>query len=801
MRVKLNWLKELVDIEGISVEEIVDKLSNFSTEVESVYKLLTGTKLVVGYVLNCIEHPDSDHLHICQVDVKTEVLQIVCGAPNVLKGQYVIVAMNGAVLSGNFKIKKAKIRGVESNGMICSLTELGLEAKYVSSEYSGGIYYFKDKVEIGSDPTKALRFDDEIIELGITPDRADLLSMMGVAREVSAIFQRPLKDLENYNIESKDVEKKYIDVSVSSKGCLGYFAAVLKNVIIKASPTWLIARLVAFGIRPINNVVDITNYILALYGQPLHAFDYKKLGKTIIVRDAIDNEEIVTLDGNKRILDNRDVIITDGKNPVVIAGIMGGKETEISLDTKEIVLEAAVFDPLYIRSTSLKIGLKSDSSIRFEKGVNLNKTEEALKYAIYLLEKYADAKFVGKIEHDGQKQVYDKTISVTEKDIDNYLGVNIEKKEIISICERLGFTAHLVKGAVDVKIPNTRNDVNIKVDLIEEIARINGYKNMVETLPFSNLSGGLTKIQQSRRKIRHTLMGLGLNEVINYALIHESNNAILKDNFILESNEISVLMPLSNEHKTLRKGVVNSLIDNAKYNLARKNNDLALFEIGKVYYELDKLVHEDEVLGILMINKFIGSTWRKDDNVNSDFYTLKGIVDNLGLRLNIKFSYIKKEDISPEIHPKRSAYLYVDNTAVGFIGELHPKFSKENDLPEGIYVAEIKLNNIFQKELSKIIYEPISKVPSMERDIAVVVKRNISSDIILNKIKNADKKILKDAYIFDVYTKDNVDVDEKSVAIKLIFSSEETLTEAVVNKMVDDIVKILEKDLEAKLRQ
>ncbi|MFA5219679.1 MAG: phenylalanine--tRNA ligase subunit beta [Bacilli bacterium] len=801
MRVKLNWLKELVDLKGISLEELVDKLSNFSTEIESVYKLLSGSKLTIGHVLSCVDHPDSDHLHVCQVDVKTEVLQIVCGAPNVAQGQYVIVAQNGAVLPKNFKIKRTKIRGVESNGMICSLTELGLETKYISNLYSGGIYYFQEEVEIGSDPIKTLELDDNIIELGLTPDRADLLSMLGVAQEVSAVFNRPLKESKYLKVESIDSEKKYIEVSVNTTGCNGYYAAVLKNVTIKPSPTWLASRLVAFGIRPINNVVDITNYILALYGQPLHAFDYMKLGKKIVVRNALEDEEIITLDDNKRILNTSDVVITDGKKPVVIAGIMGGKETEISLETKEIVLEAAVFDSSFIRKTSSRIGLRSESSIRFEKGVNLNRTEEALNYAIYLLNKYADAVFVGKVEHDGNKKVYDKKIVITEKEVENYLGIKVNSKDIIKICKRLGFSASLVKGEINVKVPNTRNDVNIKVDLIEEIARINGYINMEETLPFSNLLGGLTKKQELRRKIKHILMGLGLNEVVNYALVNDVMNKKFKDNFILDSNDISVLQPLSNEHKTLRKGIVGSLIENAKYNIARKNNNLAFFELGKVYYEKENKNYEDEVLGILLINKLIGSSWRKEDNVISDFYVLKGIINNLGDHLNIKFNYLMKEDISLELHPKRTAYLYMNNIYVGFLGELHPKYSKENDLPEGTYVAEIKLNNIINKEISDVIYEPVSKVPNMERDIAVILKKNIKADTILNIINKADKKLLKNAYIFDVYTKDNVGDDEKSVAIKLIFSSDETLTDNIVNKKVDNIVSALEKDLDAKLRQ
>lgn len=296
-------------------------------------------------------------------------------------------------------------------------------------------------------------------------------------------------------------------------------------------------------------------------------------------------------------------------------------------------------------------------------------------------------------------------------------------------------------------------------------------------------------------------MGFGLNEVVNYALVQEEKNLILMDNFIHASKNIEVLMPLSNEHKTLRKGIIPSLIENAKYNLARKNNDLALFEVGKVYYEQAGKPFEEEVLGLLVANKFIGATWRKTDNVSSDFYTIKGIVDNLFEHLNLKLTYLLKDEISNELHPKRSAHLYLDNKKIGFIGELHPKFSKENNLPEGIYVAEVKLNNIILKNSVKTIYEPVSKVPSMERDIAVVVSNTISADIILNKIKSFEKKILKDAYIFDVYREEKVGENEKSVAIKLIFSSEETLTEGIVNKKIEKIINGLEKDLQAKLRQ
>lgn len=521
MRVKLEWLNELVDIEGLSIEEIVEKLSLYSTEVETVEKLVNATNLVIGYVKECVKHENSDHLSVCKVDIGSEVLQIICGAPNVKAGQHVIVALNGAVLPNGLKIKKTKIRGVESNGMICSLLELGIEKKYVNEENQSGIYVFKDEVKVGSDALKALNLDDYIIELGLTPNRGDLLSMLGVAIEVSAVFNRQLKPLA-FSIPKEESLGKLSVISETDKS-LVYFGKVFKNVEIKRSPTWLISRLIAFGIRPINSVVDVTNYILALFGQPLHAFDYNKLGEKILVRNAHKDEEILTLDNVKRKLREDDIVITNGVKPVAIAGVMGGKDTEVDENTTSIVLEAAVFDSKSVRNTSQRLGLRSDSSIRFEKGVDLNRTRFALNYASYLLQEIAGAK-VGETVVDKEVSLPPRRIKITEKDIESKLGIFINKETIKVLLERLKFA---VTDNLEVIIPTRRNDILIKEDVIEEIGRLYGYHHLPITLPKTDSIGGLNHIQEVRRTIKSTLLGLGLNENITYSLVSADRKSVV----------------------------------------------------------------------------------------------------------------------------------------------------------------------------------------------------------------------------------------------------------------------------------
>lgn len=792
MRVKLEWLNELVDLSGLSTKEIVDILSLYSIEVEGVEKVVSGTNLVVGYVESKEKHPDSNHLSICMVNVGSEILQVICGAANVDQGQYVIVATNGAVLPNGLKIKRTKIRGVESNGMICSLSEIGLEKKFQTDEEQNGIYVFKDEVTIGSNALKALYLDDDVIELGLTPNRGDLLSMFGVALEVSAVFNRPFKPLAYKVMEEANKTTDVITVINQDNSCIGYYAKVFRNIEIKSSPTWLKSRLIAFGVRPINNVVDITNYILALFGQPLHAFDYEKLGSKILVRKALKAEKIVTLDGVERTLEESDLVITDGINPVAIAGVMGGLTTEITKDTKNMVLEAAVFDGESVRKTSQRLGLRSDSSIRFEKGVDITRTKLAIDYASYLLQTYANAKVLYGEVFVGSKDVEVTKIKITEEDVEKTLGIHISSDEIKSICHRLKFA---ITDDLEVMVPNRRNDVRIKVDLVEEIARLYGYSHLPATLPLTASVGSLTNKQKNERHIRNILSGLGLNEIISYSLVGEEDNHIFTYNHEEQSKAIQILMPLTNERKHLRKSLASGLINNAKYCYSRKIKDLATFEVGKVYFQKDSY-QEKEMLSILLSNDF---SKQINEVEKVDFGLIKGILEVLFEKLKLQVSYRPIDKECPELHPKRSASIYLDDKNIGFVGCLHPKFAKDNDLDE-IYLAEIKMEEILNYEIPTTKFQEISKVPSVERDIAVVVDKDILAGDIISTIKNTDKKTLNAVEVFDVYMGNKVQPDQKSIAIKLIFTSFETLTDEQINKKVEKILKVLADEYQATLR-
>ncbi len=796
MRVKLEWLNELVDISDLTVEEIVEKINLYSTEVEGIERVLSGTNLVIGHVLQREDHPDSDHLSVCKVNIGNEVIQIVCGAPNVKEGQYVIVAQVGAILPGDLKIKKSKIRGIESNGMICSLQELGMERKYVPEEYQEGIYYFTHKVTPGDDPLKELNFADEIIDLSITPNRGDLMSMIGVAFEISAILNRPLKNKFYEVIEKTNKTTEVVQVSIDSDLCSLYNAKAYRNVKIKKSPEWLTSRLIAFGVRPINNVVDITNYILALFGQPIHAFDSDKLGKHIKVRLAEKNEKIVTLDNIERNLQESDLVITDGVTPVAIAGVMGGQRTEVTNDTKNIILEVAIFDPRAIRATSLKLGLRSEASIRFERGVDTNRTKDVIQYASYLMAELADAEVLSGVAVAGKETIEDTVIEIHENDINKLLGTKITREEVIVILQKLNFKVEC-RDNIFVSVPNRRSDVKIKADLVEEIGRIYGYDKLKITLPKTSLKGGRTSYQKNRNKIRNVLVGLGLEEIYTYTLIAEEKNNEFVYNYGQDNKQISILNPISNERKHLRKGLLPSMIEVAAYNFARKMEDLSLFEIGKVYYD-QETNKEEEVLSILMANHYSDTLWEgKSEDV--DFYVMKGVIDTAFASLDVSLDYRPLEKEIAQMHPKRTATIISNGEKIGFVGELHPKYAKDNNL-ENVYVAEIKIDKLLKAKKETPVFNQITKVPSVERDIAIVVNKNVLAADIINVIKKTDRKGLEQVKIFDLYVGNKIGDDEKSIAIKMKFTSFEPLTDDVINGKVNKVIKELSKEFNAHLR-
>ena len=795
MRIKLEWLNELVDLSDISIDELVNKISLYSIEVEGLDRVVSGTNLVIGHVLTKTPHPDSDHLNVLTVDVKEEVLQIVCGAPNVEAGQYVIVAKLDAVLPGDFKIKKSKIRGVESFGMVCSLAELGMDNKYVPSEYEKGIYYFKDEVEVGSPALKALNFDDVVIELGLTPNRADLMSYIGVAIELAAVFNRPLKKLAYDIIYEENETKDYLDIEIATDKCLTYYGAILKDVEIKESPRWLSSRLIAFGCRSINNVVDITNYVLALFGQPLHSFDADKLGSKILVRNAIEGEELVTLDGEIRKLEETDIVITDGKSPVCLGGVMGGASTEVDDNTKNIVLEAAVFDPMSIRKTSSRLALRSESSQRFERGVDLNRTPLALQYACYLMQKLANAKVYTNPVVAGQTCAEDKIIEVSIDYINGLLGTSISESEAVNIFERLGFNV-LGVNPMKVSVPNRRLDILVKADLAEEVGKLYGYEKLPQTLPIDRMAGGLTNTQARRRLVKHTLADLGLKEVVGYSLVSTPTNSLFTYNHKENSKAIELLMPMTEERKEMRKSLVPSIVEIAKYNVNRKVKDVSIFEVGRTYYNLDGQNHEEETLAICMVGRFSDTLWnQKQENV--DFFLTKGIINTLMEKLGLTLEYAPIDQDIKEMHPKRTAKLLINGANVGFVGELHPKYAKENDLP-GAIVCEIKLDSILSYVDPIVRYSQISKVPPVERDLAIVLDKGVLAGDVVKAVKGNDRSL--EVKVFDLYTGENVKENEKSLALKLIWTVNDTLTEDVINQKVNKVLKTLSKQFNATLR-
>lgn len=787
MIVSYNWLKELVKL-NVPAEKLAEEMSLYSVEVESFSKLIKATNLVVGYVKEKAKHENSDHLNVCQVNFGDYDLQIVCGAPNVEKGQHVIVALPGAVLPGG-TIKKSTIRGVESNGMICSLQELGLESKYVPEKYAHGIYVLGDDAVPGTPALEYLGLDDYVIELGLTPNRMDLLSMKGVAKDVKAMYRTEELPIECNLHEVNEKTSDEISVELLTSNCYSYYARVIKDVKIKESPNFIKARLIASGIRPINNVVDITNYILMLFGQPLHSFDQDKLGNKIVVRRAYDGEKTITLDNIERTLTKSDIVITDGEKPVCIAGVMGSSNTEVTENTKNVVLESAVFRPLSIRKTSSRLALRSEASVRYERGVDLNQSLEAINYACYLLEKYADGKVLEGYVHEGMNYLPNKEFTIDEKYIQDYLGIEIPLVTMNEICRALSFETKIEGNQLLVSVPNRRMDISIKQDLVEEIARIYGYDKLNETLPVMNISGGLTEVQKARRVTRHTLVDLGMNECVTYSLIsHKRQNefSIMSDE---TQQSIELLHPMSEDHSVLRRTLLSSLIDVVKYNQARKITDNAFFEIGKKYYQVGEQTYEETLLSGI-INGNIPNTLWKSQSEKVDFYYLKGILDVLFRKLRVNVEYLTLEKAVDELHPKRSAQIMYNGKLIGFIGEIHPKYAKDNDLVES-YVFELSLDLLTDTKPEVEHFKVVSKVPSVERDLALVMDVKQSIGEVLEAIRKSDKMI-SNVKIFDLYIGDKIPENKKSVAVRITIESEETLTDEVIASKIKRILKSLE---------
>ncbi|BCA85865.1 phenylalanine--tRNA ligase beta subunit [Enterococcus saigonensis] len=805
MLVSYKWLNEYLDLSQISPKELGDKMSVTGIEVEGIEVPAEGLKkIVVGKVEKCIPHPNSDHLSICQVDIGEEELsQIVCGAPNVKEGIKVIVALPGARIDGNVKIKKGKMRGEVSNGMICSLQELGISENVIPKEFADGIYYLPQDAVVGESVFPYLDLDDSIIELSITPNRADALSMRGVAYEVGAIYnQKPQFENEDL-VESNTAASDKIKVRVTDeKDAPAYQIRIIENVKIAPSPQWLQNRLMNEGIRPINNVVDVTNYILLLFGQPLHAFDYAKLGsQEILVRRANEEETLVTLDGEKRKLTQENIVITNGTKPVALAGVMGGLDSEITAETTTVALEAALFDPLSIRLTSKQFNLRSESSARFEKGINKGDITKACDAAAALIAKLAGGTVLNGSVIGSTIPVKDAVVEISLAKINRALGTNLSVPEVGEVFDALQFSYIESDERFTVTIPPRRWDIHIEADIIEEVARIYGYDKIPSTLPSGQtVAGALTKEQLKTREVRNVLEGAGVTEAISYALTTEEKSR----QFMMRQSNITRLdWPMTEDRAVLRMNLISGLLDDVAYNVARKNERIALYEIGRVFYQdtdpLKNLPVEENHVAFALSGLWQTKDWHKSGE-KVDFFLAKGIVETLLATFGVKDVSFEKTTAMKEMHPGQTAEIYLGSEKIGFVGQIHPTVAKTYDIG-ATFVAELNLVALLAAEKAPLVYQPISKFPTVTRDIAMVVKEAIANQDVVAAIKTAAGKFLEEVTLFDVYQGTNIKEGYKSLAYSLTFvNTEATLTDEEINKAMEKVTKNLTEKLAAELR-
>lgn len=763
-------------------------------------------KIIVGYVEECVPHPDSDHMSVCQVKISDdETIQIVCGAPNVQAGKKVIVALHGARIADNVKIKRGKIRGEESDGMLCALQEIGFSEKVAPKDYEDGIWFLPDDAKIGESVFPYLGMDDTIVDTDVTPNRGDMLSIYGNVNDLAAIYDLP-NGFESHAVKENDDAKAadLISAEVADDQMAPvYKLRVIKNVQIADSPMWLQIRLWNSGIRPINNVVDITNYILLKYGQPLHSFDYDKLpSHKILVRHANEDETMTTLDGEEQTLKAQDIVVTAGDQPVALAGTMGGESTKVDDQTTNVVLESAIFDPVMVRKQARRLDLHSESSMRFERGINPETVERALDEAAYWLQKLANGQVTKGIVvgHDQQYPAHEITLSLQK--VKHVLGIDIDMEQVKAIFDRLAFeTTQKDEDTLVVNVPARRWDISLPADLYEEIARLYGYDNIPSTLPVMTRNwGGLTTRQKKLRASRHVLEGMGLNQAISYSLTTVDK---AKQFGVTPSTTEPMKLdyPMSSDHVATRMSIISGLLNDIAYNEARKVSNVALYEQGRVFIPKggERPEEQEHVAGAIT-GSLVADSWNQKARP-VDFYQIKGIVeqylDNLAVAGTITFV---ADQSRPEMHPGRTANILLDGEVIGFIGEVHPNVAKEYKISE-TYVFEINLEAVLAADVRDKHYQHISKYPEITRDIALLVDDTVTNDEVVAIIKRRGGAFLKHIHLFDVYTGVHLPKGKKSLAYTLTYQDDQgTLKEETVNQAFAKIEKHLTEELGAEIR-
>jgi phenylalanyl-tRNA synthetase beta chain len=766
MKFSTSWLKEFTEVKDVAA--LASLFSLHSQEVEDVRPLLQQIPLVVGHVKDKQAHPEADKLSVCQVDVGPETLQIVCGAPNVAKGQKVIVATVGTKLP-DLLIQEATIRGVKSQGMICSLPEIGLEPPFGDAS---GIEVLPGDATVGSHPFASLSFDDTVIELGLTPNRGDLLSMMGIAYDVSAIFDQPLT-LPTVHVNESTTPNPVV-VQIETPGCMSYAARVLEGIQIQPSPAWLKARLIAAGIRPINNVVDVTNYIMLETGQPLHAFDLDKFGShKVLVRQAKEGETTLSLDEIERTLTSSDVVITNGTTVTAIGGIKGGLETGIDATTKRVLLESATFSPLHIRKTAQRLDLRSEASSRFEKGVDPKRTLLALERATMLLQELAGAVVHQGVAKAGRFDATPVTISMSLAAIQQSFGMDIDSTMVESLLRRLQFGYQLTNHVFDVSIPSRRGDVKTTQDLVEELARLYGPNQIPSTLPVFTTQGGLRPLQKVRRSMRRLMSSLGFHEAVTYSLVAEE---VVDLGWSHLDALVKVQSPMSETKVVLRQSVLPSLLDVVKYHHARQMNDVQLFEVSHIHNQ----AYEEVIAGAISGQGY-GAVWKNKTGV--DFYDASGVVQQLFDLLGVRVA-LERRDVPALYHPGQSAACVVGGTVVGYVGNVHPKWQKAYDIKE-TFVFELRWSALVAPTLTRI--KPVPKFPAVTRELTFVVGNDVLAGDVIQAVNDAATTYLKEVRVYDLYQ-----TTETAMTLSCVFQDEtKTLSSDAVQADVDAIVAAL----------
>lgn len=804
MIVTHKWLKEFVDFD-LTAQQLSHRLTMVGLEVDFMQEVGAGLDSVVVARLDSVApHPQADRLTVCQVFNGTELIPVVCGATNHRTGDLVALAQVGTVLPGGLKIKKSKIRGEESRGMLCSVTELGL------ADEADGILILPAGLEPGTPVFEALDLKDVRYEIGLTPNRADCLSVLGIAREVAAFTSKPLHlpVVPAFSPTSANIHA-LTSVSIETPdGCPRYMARLIRGVKVGASPQWLVRRLEAVGMRSINNIVDITNYVLMEFGHPLHAFDFNRLaGKRIVVRQATDASTFTTLDGQEHELCSDDVVVCDAEKPIALAGVMGGENSEVLDDTVDILLESAYFDPRFIRCTSKKTGIHSEASHRFERGADIDMVPLALDRAAALIQQVCSATVLGEAIDVYPRPVKKRVISINRQRTNALLGLELSLEQIESLLASINLCSQQVEAdTLEVTIPPARHDLEREVDLIEEVARLNGYDNIPVTMPVSQMVAAIdTRQIDFGRDLRNMVVAQGMREIINYSFEStqvDERLGLTADDY--RRHHVALRNPLTEEQAVMRTSLVPAMLDTLARNLAYKSSDLSLFELRPVFIPGETAQPDERMhLCFALSGQRERQGWAHTD-AEVDFYDLKGVAEVIFARFGLQAPTFVPDSPEAYLHPGKSCSVYCcgrNAVKVGVLGELHPQVQEHYSIDQPVYIAELDVELLYAHSGQTQPFKPISKFPDSYRDSAFLVKEEITAQQMLEVIKKVKVKYLEDVVLFDMYAGKGIPAGMKSLALRMRYrSADKTLADEEISAMHAKIIKALRKNLGAEIR-